>query len=92
MKSNNSIVQKQISDLLRSQNGRFVSVTFYKKDGSKRVLNGRLNVQKHLRGGTSTTSHIPNLVTVWDRQKLAYRSINLETVESVKASGNEYQF
>lgn len=92
MKANNSIVQKQISDLLRSQNGRFVSVTFYKKDGTKRLLNGRLNVQKHLRGGSSTTAHVANLVTIWDRQKLAYRSVNLETVELVRAGGNEYEF
>lgn len=70
-------------------NGKVFTVCFTKKDGSERVMNCRLGVKKHLKGGDSTTAHLDHLVTVFDMQKEAYRCINLHTVKWVKTGGKE---
>lgn len=69
---------------------KIMTVTFTKKDGTERTMNCMKGVTKHLRGGTSTTAHKDNLVTVWDMQKKAYRCINLDTVRQLKAGGRVY--
>ena len=80
----------QIKELLESSKGKFFTVTFTKKDGSTRVLNGRLGVTKHLKGGKKTVTQ-ENYLTVFDTQKKAYRTVNVDTVQSVKVNGNEYR-
>jgi len=75
---NNSIVDK----ILNSK-GKIFTVTFIKKDGSVRELNGRLGVVKHLKGGTSTLD-ANKYITVFDMQAKAYRAINKFTIQSVK--------
>ena len=47
----------KLTDLIEQSNGKFISVTFIKKDGSERVLVGRLGVTSRLKGGTSTLDH-----------------------------------
>lgn len=55
--------------------GRFFSVTFLKRDGTIRKLNGRLGVTKHLKGCDRT---IPdNIVVVYDLQAKGYRSFDI---------------
>lgn len=74
-----------------SQKGKIMTVGFIKKNGERRVLNGRLGVRKHLKGGESTLSgsDLPYLV-VFDVKKSGYRALNLATVDLVKANGREY--
>ena len=81
----------QLRALLSSAGGTIFAVTFVKKDGTQRVMNARLGVTKHLRGGVSTTAHKKNLMTVFDCQKGQYRCINLDTVTAVKVGGVEYR-
>lgn len=68
--------------LKAGENGRIFSVKFVKRTNNEiRTMNCRLGVTKHLKGGEQgydPKDH--NLITVWDLQKKAYRSINLETV------------
>ena len=80
----------QIKELLESSKGKFFTVTFTKKDGSTRVLNGRLGVTKHLKGGKKTVTQ-ENYLTVFDTQKKAYRTVNVETVKSIKINGETYK-
>lgn len=80
---------KQLIEQLGSE---FFTVTFTKKNGDVRVMNCRKNVTKHLRGGASTTSHIDDLITVYDVKSNGYRNINATTVTEVKANGKRYQF
>jgi hypothetical protein len=71
-----------VEKILNSK-GKIFTVTFTKKDGSTRVMNARLGVTKHLRGGESTLN--PNeYITVYDMQNKGYRAINRQTITDVK--------
>ena len=78
-----------LDQIIEQSNGKFVSVTFIKKDGSERVLVGRLGVTSRLKGGKSTLD--PNqYITIFDVQNDGYRAINRETILSVRLAGEEY--
>lgn len=81
---------KALQSLIRSTDGKMFSVEFTKADGTVRPMNCRLDVKKHLKGGTSTTAHKENLITVFDVQKGGYRCINLDTLTKFKFAGKEY--
>lgn len=69
---------------------KFFSVTFIKKDGTLRNMNARLGVTKHLKGGTKKyNTDSLNYLTVFDLKKKAYRTINLNTLKSIKVDGKE---
>jgi hypothetical protein len=74
--------------LVAQSNGKFVTVTFKKKDGEIRKMNCRLGVTKHLKGGVSTVDHDKYLV-VYDVQSKGYRCINKSTIVSVALSGEK---
>ena len=78
--------QMHIADFIASSKGKFVSVTFVKKDGTARVLNGRTGVTKHLKGGVSTVNHDQYMV-VYDTVAQGYRSVNKDTIVSVTCEG-----
>lgn len=77
----------KLDDLILNSKGRWVSVTFKKKDGTVRVLNCRLGVTKHLKGG-SRTSNPDDYIVVWSTD--GYRHINRNTIMSVRCGGQEY--
>ena len=69
------------------------TATFIKKDGSVRVMNCRLGVKKHLKGGELKYNPIEkNLLTVFDMQKGEYRMINISTLVELKAHGEVLTF
>lgn len=69
----------------------YFTVKFTKKDGSERVLNGRLGVKKYVKG-TDKRTHLPDdLVIVYDQQKEQYRSFHLDSLKEVRAGGLVYQ-
>lgn len=78
-----------LQEIIESSNGKFVSVTFIKKDGTQRVLVGRLGVTKHLKGGQSTLDPA-KFITIYDTQNEGYRAINRETIQSVRLDGKEF--
>jgi hypothetical protein len=71
-----------VTKILNS-NGKIFTVTFLKKDGSLRVINGRLGVTKYLKGGSSTLNPA-DYITVYDLQSKGYRAINKSTIIEVK--------
>ena len=73
--------------MVEATNGKFFTVSFYKKDGTLRELNGRLKVTKHLRGGESTIVYKENLITIFDREIGQYRNVNLDKLVSFKFQG-----
>lgn len=75
-----------ISDFIVSSAGKFVSVTFTKKDGTERKLNGRIGVTKYIKGGKSTVDHDKYLV-VFDNVARGYRCVNRNTIKSVTCGG-----
>lgn len=67
------------------QNGKIFTVTFIKRlTGEKRIMNARLYVKKHLKGGEKKYNDIDHkLVTVYDMKCKGYRCIPLDTVISI---------
>lgn len=70
------------------ENGQIFSVDFIKKDGSVRTMNCRMGVKSKLKGGQAKyDAESRNLLTVYDMQKGAYRTINADTVFAVRCHG-----
>lgn len=65
-----------------NSNGKIFTVTFVKKDGSIRVLNGRLGVTKHLKGGVCTLDK-DKFIIVYDLKSEGYRSIDKDAILDV---------
>lgn len=73
--------------------GQTFTVEFVKKTtGELRVMNARMGVTKHLRGGESTTKHCPDLLTTFDMQAQGYRTITLDNVRVLRGAGMEIHF
>lgn len=87
-----TISRENIKAVIESAGSTFFTVEFVKADGSIRKMNCRKGVSKHLRGGDSTLTGKPHLVTVFDMQKKAYRAINLDTVRWVRVRGQRHIF
>lgn len=76
-------MENNLAIKLLNTNGKIVTVTFTKKDGSIRVMNCRLGVTKHLKGGESTLN--PNkYITVYDLQSKGYRAISKDQILDIK--------
>lgn len=76
----------KIADFIASSKGKFVSVTFIKKDGTARKLNGRIGVTKYLKHGTATVD-LDKYIIVYDTLNAGYRSVNKDTIVSVTCEG-----
>lgn len=72
----------KLSEVIEESNGKILTVVFVKKDGTERVLNGRLGVTKHLKGGGSRTGE--QYITIFDLKNGGYRSVNKETIKEVR--------
>lgn len=80
----NTVIENAIREAMTS--GKIFSVIFTKKDGSSRKMRARMGVTKHHvhEGRPSTTAHIPNYLTVFDLDKEAYRTVNVNTITDFK--------
>ena len=76
--------------VIHDTHGKIFAARFIKKDGSTRKMVARIGVSKNLRGGENGAKAKNNLVTVYDMAKGGYRMINLETLLTLKASGEIY--
>ena len=78
-------------ELINKSRGRIFSVTFKKKDNTIRVMNCRLDVKKHLKGGDMAYDPtLKGLKPVFDMQKKEFRMINLETIKRLCINGQHY--
>ena len=78
--------KKTLAALVLNSGGKFVTVTFIKKDGSLRKLTGRMGVTKHLKGGVSTLDP-DRYITIFDVQAGGYRAINRDTIQELRIEG-----
>ena len=69
----------ELKAMIKSTKGRFFSCTFIKKDGSKRVMNGRIGCHNGVKG-IGRKFQKENLVTVFDAKAKEYRMINVDTM------------
>ena len=88
MKINKETAKKYIY----KTNGKFFSAVFIKKDGERRLMNCRLKVKKYVKGvGRKFKPEDRGLIGVFDLQKDQHRFINLNTLESLKIDGVDYE-
>ena len=92
----------KIHELLRSLGNRIFHISWITKDGNVRTANARRYVKKNLKGtgrriNQPGNSYIPIFLmhnlqgdTAWDNTT-GWRTLNLDTVLSVKCKGHEYQ-
>ena len=76
---NNRPSTDEMVNMIKSTKGKWFSCTFIKKDGSKRVMNGRIGCRKGVKG-IGRKFRKDNLVTVFDAQAKEYRMINVDTM------------
>ena len=78
--------------VINATNGKFFTAVFKKKDGTPRVMNARLGVTSYLQGGENKVVKPSNSYkTVYDIQAKGYRTLNLGTLQELRANGVTYK-
>ncbi len=77
-----------LASIVDQSAGKMVSVTFVKKDGSTRVLNGRLGVTKYLKN-SKKVKQSAGIITIYDVKNCGYRSIMRDSILAVRSAGIE---
>jgi len=94
--SSKLMTEKAAIHALTTAKGKFMTVTFLKKDGSTRRMRCRTGVKRYVKGVGSPLGTPSNrlqkykLITVYDLDKAGYRSIPVDRVLSVKAAGKTF--
>tara|TARA_R110000803_G_scaffold175884_1_gene238424 strand:- start:536 stop:820 length:285 start_codon:yes stop_codon:yes gene_type:complete len=89
----NTITKEEAKKLIHITNGKIFSSTFIKKDGTNRLLTGRLKVTKHLKENAKKQPYDPNkynLQPVYDLKAKGYRMLNLNTLLTLSINNNKY--
>ena len=82
----------EVLEKIKAAKGGIFGVSFVKKDKTLRKMVCRLGVQKDLKGtGKKYDPALKGLLGVFDMQKEEYRTINLETLRSLKVNGRHYR-
>ena len=80
--------REMLRSLIKATNGMFFSIVFLKKSGEQRTLTVRDGVESHKvfpKGvGSNNQEHCSNLITLFDVQAGRYKSINLDTITSIR--------
>jgi hypothetical protein len=79
-----------LRELLMTSGGTFVGITFTKKDGSVRNLNGRLFVSKGVKGTGMKLGLGSPMIRIYDVKADGFRTVNLQTTKSLRLFGMEY--
>lgn len=82
----------KVERFLKSNNmkGQFFGITFTKKNGELRTLNGRLGIKSNGNGKKTVGKISDPYVTVYSNNDQGYRAVNLGTVKYITAFGNLY--
>ena len=80
-----------IYNIQKSVGNKIFNVTFVKKDGSIRVMNCRLNVNKHC-GNNAPTVDTNKYLVAFEMAKKQYRNINVEKILWIKFQKKTYAF
>lgn len=90
------MVSKAVAEMIKGNGSKFMTVTFIKKDGTERTIQGRVHkVTGH--DGANTTAHIEKYVTVVLNEKTEtgqpiWRNVNCETVKRIALGGRVVSF
>jgi hypothetical protein len=84
-------IQNIITYMLHVNKGKIFTITFKKKDGTLRKLNGRLGVHFGKKLSKPTTSNHYKYIVVYDMQKQAYRNVNMDTIQSLTMLSKHFE-
>ena len=87
-------VSKQIAALIQANGSKFFGVTFVKKDGTERTLNGHVRKVAG-KSGANTTAHFEKYVTIvlgGKHDKEQFRNVNVETIKALSIGGRRITF
>jgi hypothetical protein len=76
-------MQKQLNTLVKESKGRFFSVTFTKKDGTVRTINGKDYYKSLLNGGTSKVAHL-GYTSIVDNNRGGWAAVHEDKVLAFK--------
>jgi phage/plasmid primase-like uncharacterized protein len=88
-----AINQMKVLSLINSTKGKFVGITFTKKDGSVRKLTGRTGVKKGVKGivGRTPAANDTNSYKImWDSRVMEFRMVNLATISEIRFAKETY--
>ena len=78
------ISREQASRMIKASKGKIFTVENTKKDGSARKFNGRINVQKGVKGvGLPFNPDDHELITIYDMKAGGFRMVNMKTVNKI---------
>lgn len=90
------VVSKAVASMIRANGSKFFGVTFVKKDGSLRTLNGHI---RKVEGQSSfnTVGHLEKYITIVlnqkdDQGREQFRNVNMETIVSLSMGGRKMFF
>ena len=87
-----TITTDEAATRIRGSAGKVFTVTFVKKDNTIRVMNARLGVKKHLKGGTLKYDPASKgLIGCFDMANGAYKMISIKTMIKLKIEKGEFE-
>jgi hypothetical protein len=99
---NRSNFYNQIREIIDSNGSKFTYIEFVKKDGSLRQMRvqpaatkfrvkGEAASPSHRQGAITRAQNHPNLINIYDVDQNAIRSINMDTLLTVRCGVTQYQ-
>lgn len=88
-----TITQDKAKQLIHNTNGKIFSSVFTKKDGTIRLMTGRLKVTKHLTENAKPRPYDPNkynLICLFDMINKGYRMLNINTLKQITINKTKY--
>lgn len=73
----------RLDTIIEGLRGKILGITFTKKDGTIRRMNGIFGVRRFLKGGVFNGDPSKYIV-IWDINKRDYRSVNRFTISEVR--------
>ena len=87
-----TLSREQLRYILKNSKGKIMTIAYRKKDGTLRTINTRTGVKKDITGaGLTYNPDEYGYVILWDLNKKAYRTVNTNTVTTLKGGGEIYK-
>lgn len=84
--------QKAVEEIENTDGKIFYAEFIKRSNGEKRKMLARKGVTKYLKGGEKPyNADDKDLITVFDMQKVDYRSIPKENIQRLSANGKKYK-
>ena len=79
---------EQVDNLVKSKATKFATVSFIKKDGTKRVINGLFRAKSHIKGNdggkNNETMKKHGLIAIYSLKDKGWRCFNKNSVVAIK--------